>query len=151
MHAMTCDAPAREGGAPVLLLPTATSPLLGFQEWGAGVTAEVIVTDGPWVTSALVQNAWSVSGSVNQFALQPSASYNFEAGLAVSLGMDVAADWTQTGRNRWTVDIGPGISKAFFLGKQALSASFAAKPFVVRPPGAPGRVLQATLSFLFPK
>jgi hypothetical protein len=139
------------GAGPVALLPTATSPLLGFQEWGAGATAAVIVTDGPWVTVALIQNLWSISGNVNQFLLQPGVTYNFEGGLAVSLGMDVAADWTQTGRDRWTVDLGPGVSKTFFLGKQAVSASLAAKPFLVRPPGAPAWVLQATLSFLFPK
>ena len=139
------------GMGPVVLLPTATSPLLGFQEWGAGATGAVIVTDGPWVTGALAQNVWSVTGHVNQFLLQPQVTYNFEGGLAVSLGTDVAADWTQHGRDRWTVDIGPGVSKTFFIGKQAMSVSLGAKPYVVRPPGAPAWVLQATLSFLFPK
>ena len=141
------------GAGPVVLLPTATNALLGIREWGAGATAAVIVTDGPWVTTALAQNLWSVTGGgvLNQFALQPNASYNFESGLAVSFGVDVAADWTQSGRDRWTVDLGPGVSKTFFLGKQAMSASLAAKPYVVRPPLAPAWLLQVSLSFLFPK
>jgi hypothetical protein len=139
------------GAGPIVLLPTATSPLLGFQEWGAGATAAVIVTDGPWVTLVLAQNVWSTSGSVNQFGLQPAVTYNFEGGLALSLGVDVAADWTQRGASRWTVDIGPGVSKTFFLGKQAVSASLSVMPLIVRPPGAPGWVLKATVAFLFPK
>lgn len=139
------------GAGPVVLFPTATSPLLGFQEWGAGATAAAIVTDGPWVTGVLTQNVWSVTGVVNQFLLQPNVSFNFDGGLAISFGVDVAADWTKSGRDRWTVDLGPGISKTFFLGKQAMSASLAVKPYVVRPPLAPAWLLQVSLSFLFPK
>jgi hypothetical protein len=139
------------GVGPVVLLPTATSPLLGFREWGAGATAAVIVTDGPWVTTVLAQNVWSATGVVNQFLLQPNANYNFENGFAVSFGVDVSADWAQTGRDRWTVDLGPGVSKTFFLGHQAMSASLAVKPYVVRPPLAPAWLLQVSLSLLFPK
>ena len=139
------------GVGPIVLLPTATSPLLGLRKWGVGPTAAIVATDGPWVTVALAQNTWSVDGVVNQFLFQAVINDNFEGGLAIYVGTDVNADWTQSGKDRWTAAIGPGVSQTFFLGKQAMSASLAAKPYFVRPPLASAWVLQFTISLLFPK
>jgi hypothetical protein len=74
------------GVGPIVLAPTATSPLLGFREWGVGPTAAMVVTDGPWVTVALAQNTWSVDGIVNQFLFQAIVNDNFESGFAVYRG-----------------------------------------------------------------
>ena len=69
------------GLGPVFLIPTATDPVLGSEQWGIGATAVVLKQSGPWTYGALANHLWSFAGDdaradVNATFLQPFVSYN---------------------------------------------------------------------------
>ena len=75
------------GAGPVVQIPTISSATLGSSVWGAGPSAAVIYSGGPWVAGALVNNIFSLGGtpgpsgnSYNTFLTDPFVAYNFDDG-----------------------------------------------------------------------
>jgi hypothetical protein len=68
------------GAGPAFLWPTASSNLLGSEQWGAGPTGVALKQDGPWTYGALANHIWSYAGDdfradVNGTYIQPFVSY----------------------------------------------------------------------------
>jgi len=86
----------------------------------------------------------------NSFLLNPSVSYHFDDGWAVSSSPKITANWIAKGA-KWTVPIGGGFSKAGWLGEQPAKLGLDAYYDAVRPkPDNDTWLVQLTLTFLFP-
>jgi len=144
------------GFGPIIRFPTASAEVLGGGKWGIGPTVAGVLTTGPWVVGALVNNVWSFAGdstrpSVNQLLVQPSINYNLPDGWFLTSGPEVTADWKAPSRDRWTVPIGGGVGKVVQIAQQSLNIQGEAYYNVERPAGAAVWTFTFTLQLLFPK
>jgi len=155
-------APARPGDrgfmwgiGPAFTAPTATSSVLGTERWAAGISTVVVMSPDEWVIGMLVDQQWSYAGRderpvTNPFVLQPFINYNFRSGWSVGTSPRLTADWAQFD-DALFVPIGGGVSKAFAIGSQFMSATVHAYTNAVRRHGMSDWTLRATYSLLFPQ
>jgi len=125
------------GIGPTLLLPTSTDDAsMGPGEWGAGVSAVALASQGKWVYGGLISNVWSFTGenSVNSMTLQPFVNYNLGDGLFVSSVPIITANWkAEDSSDTWTVPLGLGVGKAMKMGSTPFTAQLHAYYNVVKP------------------
>ena len=144
------------GVGPVLQFPSDTDPLLGPGKFTAGPSFVGLMSNGPWLYGALVQNVWSYAGHsnrgrVNQFLLQPFVNYNFKGGFYLTSSPILTADWTADSDNRWTIPVGGGVGQIFKIGKMPVNLQVAGYYNVVTPDNGPEWQLRLQVQFLFPK
>jgi hypothetical protein len=142
------------GIGPAIVLPTATDEVLGSGKWSVGPAAVGLVTRGPIVAGALVNNVWSIAGdgdraNVSLLTLQPFFNYNFAGGWYATTSPIINANWLATGE-KWTVPIGGGFGRVFPIGTQPVNLSLQGYWNAVRPEGAAEWTLRGQLTFLFP-
>ena len=124
------------GVGPTVLVPTSTNDSMGPGEWGAGISAVALTSNGKWVYGGLISNVWSFTGdnSVNSMTLQPFVNYNFSDGLFVSSVPIITANWkAEDSSNTWTVPLGLGVGKAMKMGSTPFIAQLHAYYNVVKP------------------
>lgn len=152
--------PAGSGGfiwgvGPTFTLPTATDSMLGGGKWSAGPAAVALIMQHPWVVGALANTQWSFAGwgdkYVTQTLIQPFINYNFEKGLYLVSAPIITCNWEADGGNRWTVPIGGGIGKIFYLGKLPINTQLQAFYNVATPDNGPDWQLRFQVQLLFPK
>jgi hypothetical protein len=144
------------GLGPIVLLPTASSNVLGDGKWGMGPTAAGIFSTGPWQLGLLVNNVWSFAGertrsTVNDMTIEQDIQYTLPSGWFLAYGPSVTADWTRSSSDRWTVPVGAGVGKALQIGQLSLNVQAEAYDNVVRPAGTSTWSLILTLQFVFPE
>ena len=105
------------GAGPVLVLPTATSKVLGQGKFSIGPSVVALVQPGRWTIGALVNNAWSVAGpsdrsDVNQMTLQYFINHNMKKGWYLCSAPIVTANWNASSGSVWTVPIGGGAGRS---------------------------------------
>lgn len=107
------------GAGPVVQIPTISSTTLGSSVWGAGPSAVIVYSIGPWVAGGLINDIWSLGGkrgpagnSDNTFLANPFVAYNFDDGWYVSTGPSVTANWQVPG-TKWTIPVGGGAGRVF--------------------------------------
>ena len=115
-----------------------------------------LLTQGPWVVCALVNNLWSFAGDddradVNQMLLQPFVNYNLGRGFSLGSSPIITANWEADSDNRWTVPLGGGVAQVLRVGKQPMNFSLAGFYNIERPDNAPEWTLWFQIAFLFPK
>lgn len=142
------------GVGPAIVLPTATDEVLGTGKWSIGPAAVGLVTRGPIVAGALVNNVWSIAGdgdraNVSLLTLQPFFNYNFAGGWYATTSPIINANWLATGE-KWTVPIGGGFGRVFPIGRQPVNISLQGYWNAVRPEGAAEWTLRAQVTLLFP-
>lgn len=142
------------GIGPAVVLPTATDEVLGSGKWSVGPAAVGLVTRGPIVAGALVNNVWSIAGDGNRdgvslLTFQPFFNYNFDGGWYVTTSPIINANWLAPGE-KWTVPIGGGFGRVFPLGTQPVNMSLQGYWNAVRPEGAAEWTLRAQFTLLFP-
>lgn len=140
------------GIGPAMLLPTATNNLLGSEQFGLGPSVVALVQPGPWTVGILFNQIWSVDGAidredVNQAFFQPFLNYNFGAGLSAGVSAESTAAWDQD--ETWSTVVVFNVSKVATLGKQHMSFTAGAGPFV-GPDDSPDWRLRLVATFLFP-
>ncbi|MEY3300282.1 MAG: hypothetical protein RLZZ597_3542, partial [Cyanobacteriota bacterium] len=128
--------------------------VLGSGKWSVGPAAVGLVTRGPIVAGALVNNVWSIAGdgdraNVSLLTLQPFFNYNFAGGWYATTSPIINANWLATGE-KWTVPIGGGFGRVFPIGTQPVNLSLQGYWNAVRPEGAAEWTLRGQLTFLFP-
>lgn len=143
--------PLTWGVGPSVLMPTASNPNLGFQEWGVGVDGVALVTKGPVVAGALVNQIWSTEGSTKPFLFQPFANYNFDKGWFVTASGEFQADWERSAASRWTNVLGGGFGRTFPLFGQPVTMTARFAPYLDKPPGGPDWQFRFQMTLLFPK
>jgi hypothetical protein len=144
------------GAGPVLVLPTATSKVLGQGKLSMGPSFVALTQPGPWTLGALVNNVWSVAGSggrpaVNQVLLQYFINYNLKRGWYISLAPIITANWKASGGNVWAVPFGGGIGRVTKIGFQPINVTAQFYGNAVRPGGAASWSMRLQIAFLFPK
>lgn len=142
------------GMGPTITLPTATDSLLGSQKFNMGPAAATVIIQGPWLGGLLVNNQWSVFGwgnkRVNQMLIEPFVNYNFGKGWHLSSEFIMTADWEAKSDERWTVPLGGGIGRLFWLGKLPVDATLEAFWNAERPKYEADWQLRFRATFLFP-
>lgn len=144
------------GAGPVLLLPTATDDKLGTDKWGAGPSAVVLTSDGPWLYGALFSHLWSFAGDsdrddVNQSLVQPFVNYNLPDGWYLVSSPIITANWEADSSDTWTVPVGGGFGKIFRIGRQPVNTQIQAFYNVEKPEYGADWQLRLQWQFLFPK
>ncbi|MDN5940249.1 MAG: hypothetical protein L0H94_00075 [Nitrospira sp.] len=144
------------GVGPSVQLPTGTDEATGTRKWAAGPSAVALKIHGPWVVGGLVQQVWSFAGNsdrrdLSQALIQPFANYNLPDGWYLTASPIITADWEAADGNKWTVPVGGGFGKVFFIGKLPFNANCGYYANVVRPdPGADG-TFRLQIALLLPK
>jgi hypothetical protein len=141
------------GLGPVFLIPTATDPLLGSEQWGAGPTAILLKQSGHWTYGALANHLWSFAGDdsrtdVNATFLQPFVSYITDTKTTFGLSLESTYDWDG---GEWNVPANFVISQLFKIGDQPVQIFGGVRYYLDAPDGGPDWGLRFGLTFLFPK
>jgi len=156
------------GFGPAIVLPTATSAVLGQGKLSFGPSAVALVQPGHWTMGALVNNVFSVAGSthrpyVNQMLLQYFVTYNLKKGWNINTGPIITANWRSkgsgeastgndtTGGSVWTVPFGGGVGRVMRLGYQPVNLSLNFYGNAVHPPGASSWGMRIQVALLYPK
>ncbi len=142
------------GAGPTILLPTRTDPALGSNRVALGPAGLIFYEQKDWSAGLVVQNAWSLgAGSgvnkVNAFGAQYLLSYNLPQGWSLYSNATITSNWTKEHSERWTVPVGGGIGKLFFVGKLPISVSLQGFYNVVTPTGGPDWSMNFQLALLF--
>jgi len=127
------------GAGPVVQFPTISSTTLGSSVQGAGPSAAIVYSGGPWVAGVLLNNIWSLGGTrgpsgsgYSSFLANPFIAFNFDDGWYLSSGPNVTANWQVSG-TRWTVPIGGGGGRVFLIGSLPVDLSVSAYCNAVKP------------------
>ena len=142
------------GVGPTILLPTRTDPALGSNRPALGPAALLFYPQDKWSVGLVVQNGWSLGGgsgvnNVNAFGAQYLFSYNLPKGWSLYSNATITADWTKSSSERWTVPVGGGVGRLFYVGKLPVSLSLQAFYNVVTPTNGPNWSANLQLAFLF--
>jgi hypothetical protein len=116
------------GIGPTVLMPTATRAAFGRGQWAIGPAAGVFTRLKSGAIGVVAHNKWSIAGdssrtTVNQLALELSASWNLAHGWYLTTHPELDADWSTHVGHRWTVPMGGGIGRAFEVGPQSFSGA----------------------------
>jgi hypothetical protein len=143
------------GAGPVVQAPTISSASLGSNVWGAGPSAVLVFSGGPWVAGALFNNIWSLGGSsrnsansYSNFLANPFVSYNFDSGWYISSAPSITANWQYPG-TKWTVPIGGGAGRFVHVGSLPIDLSVGTYYNIVRPTGSGRWQLSAQATLVF--
>ena len=144
------------GVGPAVVIPTATSNVLGQGKLSLGPSAVVLAQPGPWTVGALVSNVWSVAGSggrppVNRMALQYFLVYNLPHDWYLNSSPTITADWRATAGNVWTVPFGLGVGKLVNIGNAPVDFSGTFYGNATTPAGMPTWSMSFQMTLLFPK
>jgi hypothetical protein len=142
------------GAGPTILLPTRSDPALGSSQLALGPAALIFYPQPHWSAGLVIQNGWSLGGGeginkVNAFGVQYLFSYNLPDGWSLYSNATISADWTKAQNERWTVPVGGGVGKLFYVGPLPVSISLQAFDNVVTPNGGPRWSTNFQLAFLF--
>lgn len=142
------------GAGPIELLPTATSDMLGSDQWGVGPTAVVLKQTGPWTVGLLSSHIWSVAGDddrgdISITSLQPFLSYTTKTHTTIGAYTESAYDWKA---DQWSVPLIAQVGQLFKIGPQILQLAVAGKYWAESPDNGPEDWgLRVQLTLLFPK
>jgi hypothetical protein len=144
------------GAGPAIVIPTATSQLLGQGKWSIGPSVVALVQPGKWTFGALVNNVFSFAGqsdraNVNQMTFQYFINYNLKKGWYLTWQPTLTANWEVNDGGRWVVPVGGGIGRIMKLGFQPVNVGLQFYGNAVHPPGASNWSMRLQIAFLFPK
>jgi hypothetical protein len=156
------------GVGPAIVIPTATSTVLGQGKLSFGPSVVALVQPGHWTFGALGNNVFSVAGSshrpsVNQMTLQYFITYNLKKGWNINSGPIITANWHNkasgdaangddtTPGGRWTIPFGGGVGRIMRMGFQPVNISANFYGNAVHPPGASSWGMRLQLALLFPQ
>ena len=142
------------GLGPTILLPTRTEPELGSNRVALGPALLIFYPKDKWSAGVVLQNGWSLGGGsgvnrVNALGAQYLLSYNLPRGWSLYSNATITANWTKDQNERWTVPLGGGLGKLFFVGKLPISLSLQGFYNVVTPTDGPHWSANLQLAFLF--
>lgn len=111
------------GAGAVFLLPTATDSLLGARKWGAGPSAVVLTTRGPWTVGMLGNHIWSFAGDdkrsdISNTFVQPFVAYTWPSAWTLSVQSESAYNWES---EQWSVPVNVSAARLVRFGKLPVS------------------------------
>ena len=144
------------GAGPALVVPTATSQLLGLGKFALGPSVVVLAQPGQWTVGALVSNVWSVAGSggrppINRMTLQYFLAYNLPHDWYLTAAPILVADWRAQAGDRWLVPVGGGVGKLVMFGERPVDFSATLYGNAVTPTGLPTWQMNFQMTLMFPQ
>jgi hypothetical protein len=144
------------GAGPALVIPTATSTILGQGKLSIGPSVVLLTQPPHWTLGLLVNNVWSVAGSggrppVNQMLAQYFINYDLKNHWYLQMAPIITANWRATSGNVWTVPVGGGIGKIMKLGFQPINWQLEFYGNAAYPTGGSSWTFRGQIAFLFPK
>jgi hypothetical protein len=156
------------GAGPAIVIPTATSTVLGQGKLSLGPSVVALVQPGHWTFGVLFNNVFSVAGSshrpsVNQMTLQYFITYNLKKGWNINSGPIITANWHNQASGdaadgddtppggRWTIPFGGGVGRVTRLGLQPVNLPLNFYGNAVHPPGASSWGMRLQIALLFPQ
>jgi hypothetical protein len=156
------------GAGPAIVIPTATSKLLGQGKFSMGPSVVALTQPGNWTIGALVNNVFSIVGSshrpaVNQMLLQYFVNYNLKKGWYITSSPIVTANWHSqasgdaangndtTSGGVWTAPFGGGAGRIMRLGFQPVNITAQFYGNAVHPKGASSWGMRLQIALLYPK
>lgn len=142
------------GAGPIVLLPTATDPILGAEQWGIGPAVAAVRQDGPWTMGVIAHHLWSFAGDedrlrVNRSFVQPFIAYTTPTAWTFSLNTEALYDWQSS---EWLTPINLQISKVLRIGDYPVSIGAGMRYWADSTPSGPeGFGARISLVFLFPR
>lgn len=142
------------GLGPVFLLPTATDPLLGGEQFGLGPTAVALrQTASGWTYGLLANHIWSFTGNsdranISATYLQPFVAKSLGKGRTISAALESTYDWENS---QWTAPLNVGYSKVSKIGKQLVSYQAGVRYYIEAPDSAAQWGVRFTFTLLYPK
>lgn len=139
------------GVGPALLLPTATSDLLGAGKLGIGPTAVIVEQQGGLTLGVLAHHLWSVVGNderpdVNSSYLQPFIAYTM-AKTTIAANTETTYDWEI---DKWTVPINATISQMTLIAGMHVQLTAGPRWYVAGPMGTADWGIRAGFNVLLP-
>jgi hypothetical protein len=143
------------GAGPALVIPTATSDVIGQGKLALGPSVVVLAQPGGWTLGTLVSNVWSVAGgggrpSINRLTWQYFLCYNLKQDWYLTSAPIMLADWRANAGNQWLVPVGGGAGKLVTFGSHPVDFSATFYSNVVAPTGMPTWQANMQMTLLFP-
>jgi hypothetical protein len=144
------------GVGPAMVIPTATSNILGQGKFSLGPSVVVLAQPGQWTLGALVSNVWSVAGPgsrppVNRMTFQYFLAYNLKHDWYLTSAPILVADWRAQAGNRWLVPVGGGVGKLVTIGSRPVDFAATFYGNAVTPAGTPTWQMNLQMTLLFPQ
>jgi hypothetical protein len=143
----------RWGVGVVFGLPVATDDSLGSGKWSAGPAIRLGYQSGPWRLGMLAGNLKSFAGEsdradVNQLLVRGLVRRKLGNNWYFVYSPIITANWNASSGQRWLVPLGGGFGKSLKFRSNPANISVQAYSNVVKPDGAPVRVLR--VAFVLP-
>ena len=144
------------GAGPAMVIPTATSNVLGQGKFSLGPSVVVLAQPGPWTAGTLVSNVWSVAGSgsrpaVNRMTFQYFLAYNLKHDWYLTSAPVLFADWRAQAGNKWLVPVGGGAGRLVSIGSWPVDFAATFYGNAVTPAGLPTWQMNLQMTLLFPQ
>ncbi|MGB2628035.1 MAG: hypothetical protein WAK20_14710 [Candidatus Acidiferrum sp.] len=144
------------GAGPAMVIPTATSNVLGQGKFSLGPSVVVLAQPGPWTLGTLVSNVWSVAGSgsrpaVNRMTFQYFLAYNLKHDWYLTSAPVLFADWRAQAGNKWLVPVGGGAGRLVSIGSWPVDFAATFYGNAVTPAGLPTWQMNLQMTLLFPQ
>jgi hypothetical protein len=142
------------GIGPVFMVPTASDPILGPNQFGVGPTAVALKQFNGFTVGALINQLWSVTGNtdsskLSQFYVQPFFAYNWKSGAGFALSAEISQNWIAS---TTTATIIPAFSGITRFGRLPVSLQIGPRIPVSAPAGMkPVFGFRAALVVILPK
>lgn len=141
------------GVGPVLLVPTASTDVLGSGKWGLGPTLVMLRQDGGWTYGALANHIWSFAGEsdrsdVNSTFVQPFLAFTTGTHTTLTLNSESTYEWH---RDDWTIPVNAVVSQLVKIGSVPFSVGLGYREYVEAPEGSPDWGLRFVVTLLLPK
>ena len=125
---------------PTFTIPTATSHLLGRQQWAIGTVAILGYQNKSFVGGVFPQYFWGVGDTGNRRSDTPDASYmnllyfffwNLPDAWQIGFNPAITYDHKASSGNKWNVPVGMGFAKTTRVGGMTVKFQFAVEYSVV--------------------
>jgi len=141
------------GLGPILLLPTATDNMLGYQKWGMGPSAVVLTQRGPWTIGMLANHLFSYAGksgrnNISVSYLQPFIAHSNKSGTSLNFSSETSYNWKA---GLWSIPLIGGVSQIIPICGHLISAGLSGLYYAKTPTDGPIWGIRATITLLFIK
>ncbi|HEY9159901.1 MAG TPA: hypothetical protein VIS94_02295 [Desulfomonilia bacterium] len=131
-----------------------TNTPTGYDCWALGPSVVGVFKSGNWVTGALVNQMWRISGesNLNMMQIQAFAFYNLGQGYSISSMPLISVDWTKKSSQSTLIPLGLMVGKLFMIGGVfPLGLSLGTYYNIVKPDDAPQSTIRGELFFVLPE
>ena len=149
------DSKTHFGIGPVFTFPSATDSLLGSEQYTVGPGAHYSTERGRLTAGFFLWQSWKFAGSdsqkrVNQLFGKPFFLYELsERWNLVYIPLGLSHSWEAKSGEDWTVPLGGGLRRLFYLGDQKMGFQTQIFSYVARKPADPEWEVRMTIEFLF--